>query len=192
MLRFGGLARAATSRRALPRAVRASRRTFWSGTGGAVTTAASSASSSGFPSISTDLAPFILALVLSQLDTEDADADNEAPWTVRSSQDKGAGAFASRAISFGERLIAERPLCIWPQSLSAEQAQELFKAMSAAQQADFMQLSVADGFHDLDPIRGRRATNGFAVESPDAPGYRGVPPSPGYVFPKIARLNHSW
>lgn len=42
----------------------------------------------------------------------------------------------------------------------------------------------------MDEILARRATNGFAVQIPPTPV--SGPTTVGMVFPRIARINHSW
>lgn len=98
---------------------------------------------------------------------------------------------AARDLARGELLVAERPLCVWPQGLSGVQAQELFSQMGEREQKVFMQLAVTEGegSKGMGEILARRATNGFAVQLPL--GGNG-PRTVSMVFPKIARLNHSW
>ncbi|GAA5831694.1 hypothetical protein JCM11251_000796 [Rhodosporidiobolus azoricus] len=170
------------------------RRTFWgSAAGSSAVETTSELASSSIPSVSADLLPLLFAVVLANAVTSD-DEELEAslhspPWTVRSATDgAGLGAFASRDIGMGEMLIAERPLCVWPNGIDEQQARELFDQMSEKQKKVFMDLT--DGGEEargkLDPIRLRRACNGFNLP---APGFGGVGKgrNMGFVFPAIAR-----
>ncbi|KAI5474602.1 hypothetical protein MNV49_002756 [Pseudohyphozyma bogoriensis] len=88
----------------------------------------------------------------------------------------------------GELLVAERPLCVWPQGLTPEGINELYSALSPRQQSVFMSLATNEQKEreGMDPLLARRGTNGFSVTLPV--GGRTV----GMVFPSIARINHSW
>ncbi|ORY57715.1 hypothetical protein BCR35DRAFT_309615 [Leucosporidium creatinivorum] len=162
------------------------RRTFWSSS--APTETPLELASNSIPSISDSLLPIILAVVLASSSSQDDD-DNASspPWRVEATS-KGFGAFATRQLQLGELLIAERPLCIWPQGLSEAQAKEHFQRMSDKEQKVFLQLSRTEGdgpVRDLDEIRAIRATNGFSLQMP------GTGVTAGFVFPRIARINHS-
>ncbi|KAK4047829.1 hypothetical protein OIV83_005172 [Microbotryomycetes sp. JL201] len=164
-------------------------RSFWSGT--STSAAASPATellgSSALPHVSETLLPVILAVVLASTatDEDDESAAKQDPWTVRATT-KGQGAFASRNIRKGELVITERPVCIWPQGLSEQQARELFERMDEPSKRAYMALSRDDAIaKDLDDVRAIRATNGFAVQLPLGLGTAAM------VFPRIARLNHS-
>ncbi|GAA5886933.1 hypothetical protein JCM6882_009390 [Rhodosporidiobolus microsporus] len=178
---------------------KASRRTFW-GSAAATSTAVETTSelaSSSIPSVSADLLPLLFAVVLANAVTSD-DEDAEAalhtpPWTVRAADSgAGQGAFASRPIALGEMLIAERPLCVWPNGLSEEEARRLFEQMSEKQKRVFLELT--DGGDEvrgkLDEVRVRRACNAFSLPVPGVEG-AGKGRNMGFVFPKIARVNHS-
>lgn len=157
---------------------------FWSSTAPVATTLAATA----IPSVAPTLLFPLLAAILLASDSEDLADD--PPWTPTdmSAAGKGIGALASRQLERGELLIAERPLCVWPQGLSPEQAEELFKGLSARQQKVYMELAKTDGksVAGMSEILARRATNGFAVALP------GSGKVVGMLFPRIARLNHSW
>lgn len=81
-------------------------------------------------------------------------------------------------------MIAERPICVWPQGLSEAQAKVLFEQMGEQEQRMFMQLSRTEGdgpVQALDDIRAIRATNGFSIQLP------GSGLTAGMVFPRLAR-----
>ncbi|GAA5957351.1 hypothetical protein JCM8115_006965 [Rhodotorula mucilaginosa] len=180
------------------------RRLFWGASAGAASSSAGAASTAAasanlaanhVPSVAADLLPLVFGVVLAHA-AIDEEGDDERltspPWKVESFGGKGSGAVASRPIERGERLIAERPLCIWPNNLSEEEARRLFEAMSPTEQKVFMDLARTEGtgaVGNLDDIRAKRATNGFSIPLLDAQGAsKGVA---GMVFPKIARINHS-
>lgn len=183
LLRTSRALRAATPRHAGPSfALPSTRRTFWSSSSSAVDTPLELASSH-IPSISDGFLPLVLAVVLAATSTSDDDEAPPSPWTVERTS-KGFGAFASRPIARGELLIAERPLCIWPQGLSQEQAQELFNKLSPKEQKVYLALSRTEGdgpVQELDEIRAIRATNGFAITLP------GSGSTAAFVFPRVAR-----
>jgi hypothetical protein len=176
------------------------RRLFWGASAGAASSSAGAASTAAasanlaanhVPSVAADLLPLVFGVVLAHA-AIDEEGDDERltspPWKVESFGGKGSGAVASRPIERGERLIAERPLCIWPNNLSEEEARRLFEAMSPTEQKVFMDLARTEGtgaVGNLDDIRAKRATNGFSIPLLDAQGAsKGVA---GMVFPKIAR-----
>ncbi|GAA5962368.1 hypothetical protein JCM21900_005097 [Sporobolomyces salmonicolor] len=188
------LARPIASSKPSP-AVPVLRRTFfWSSSSSSAAAGATDLASSSIPQVSSDLLPLLFGVVLaSAVSSDDAEPEASPPWKVESKGDKGYGAIAARDIAMGERLIAERPLCIWPQGLSEAQARELFEAMGKQEQDMFMQLARTEGegpVKQLDEIRARRATNGFAIALPPVPGFSGSK-TVAMVFPKIARINHS-
>ncbi|GAA5872696.1 hypothetical protein JCM3774_005032 [Rhodotorula dairenensis] len=176
---------------------------FWGASAGAasssaaadVAAASANVAANHVPSVAADLLPLVFGVVLAHA-AIDEEGDDERltwpPWKVESFGDKGSGAVAARPITRGERLIAERPLCIWPNNLSEEEARRLFEAMTPAEQRVFMDLARTEGtgsFGNLDDIRAKRATNGFSIPLLDSHGASmGVA---GMVFPKIARINHS-
>ncbi|GAA5861632.1 hypothetical protein JCM1840_005214 [Sporobolomyces johnsonii] len=178
-------------------AVLALRRTFfWSSSSSSAAAGATDLASSSIPQVSSDLLPLLFGLVLANaVSSDDQETEASPPWKVESKGDKGYGAIAARDIAMGELLIAERPLCIWPQGLSEAQARELFEAMGKQEQDAFMQLARTEGegpVKQLDEIRARRATNGFAIALPPVPGFSGSK-TVAMVFPKIARLvSSSW
>lgn len=156
----------------------APRRRFWSSS--AATEAPLALASDSIPSISDSLLPVILAVVLAASNSDDETA---SPWRVEATS-KGFGAFAARELRRGELLIAERPICVWPQGLSEAQAKELFEQMGEKEQKVFMQLSRTEGdgpVQALDDIRAIRATNGFSIQLP------GSGLTAGMVFPRLAR-----
>ncbi|KAM0787131.1 hypothetical protein ACM66B_006383 [Microbotryomycetes sp. NB124-2] len=165
----------------------AGRRSFWSASSAAATTTAAVLGPNAVPHVGEALLPVILAVVLASNSTDEDEqvAKKQTPWTVEATS-KGQGAFASRDISRGELVIAERPVCIWPQGLSEQQARELFEGMDEPAKKAYLALSRDEAIaQDLDEIRAIRATNGFAVQLPLGLGIAAM------VFPKIARLNHS-
>ena len=108
------------------------------------------------PHVDPSLLPVLFAILLSVLapphsddgeDDEGNDTLHNPPWVVTDfSQDgKGFGAVAARDIAAGERLIAERPVCVWPQGLSKERAGELFNQMDERAQRVFMELARTEG-----------------------------------------------
>lgn len=182
-----------------PRSRPAPRRTlFWGATPGAAASAATAGAAAGselaathVPSVAGDLLPLVLGVVLAHAAIDDEGDDDrltQPPWKVESFGDKGSGAVAARDIARGERLIAERPLCIWPNNLSEDEARRLFEAMTPTEQSLFMDLARTEGTGSvkaLDEIRARRATNGFSIPLLDASGKSQG--AAGMVFPKIAR-----
>lgn len=178
---------------ARPRPAGQARSFFWSSTSSSSSSSPldSPLSYTSFPQVPPDLSPLILAAVLHTTDSESEDDPTlPPPWTVvdLSAEGKGFGCLASRDLRRGERLLAERPLCIWPQGLSAEEANRLFKAMPEREQKIFMSLAKTEGegLKGMDEILARRATNAFALSLP------GSSKTFGFVFPVLARLNHSW
>ncbi|GAA5988506.1 hypothetical protein JCM10908_003593 [Rhodotorula pacifica] len=184
--------------RTRPRSLDARRTLFWGASAGAAasSSAAAAAASTSLaanhvPSVASDLLPLVFGVVLAHA-AIDEEGDDERltspPWKVESFGGKGSGAVSTRPITRGERLIAERPLCIWPNNLSEEDARRYFEAMTPAEQKVFMDLARSEGsgsVNNLDDIRAKRATNGFSIPLLDAHGAsRGVA---GMVFPKIAR-----
>lgn len=178
----------------------AKRTLFWGASAGAASSSATAAAAAAasanlaanpVPSVAADLLPLVFGVVLAHA-AIDEEGDDERltspPWIVESFGGKGAGAVAARPIARGERLIAERPLCIWPNNLSEEEARRLYEAMSPAERHVFDQLARTEGTGSvgkLDDIRAKRATNGFSIPLLDAQGASlGVA---GMVFPKIAR-----
>ncbi|KZT54090.1 hypothetical protein CALCODRAFT_23634 [Calocera cornea HHB12733] len=129
------------------------------------------------------------------------------PYVLRSTVTKGGsaslGAFAARDLDRGEPIVTERPLCIWPQELEKDEAEAMFEQMSDVAKAELMALANAAP-SNLGEVLGRRATNGFNVELPevemewagvyreDGDGKAEISPShAGFIFPRIARINHS-
>ncbi|GAA6009933.1 hypothetical protein JCM10207_002163 [Rhodosporidiobolus poonsookiae] len=148
-------------------------------------------SSSSIPSVDPSLLPLLFGVVLANAVTSDDDNAEQAlhspPWVVRSSSPgAGLGAFATEDIDLGRLLIAERPLCAWPNGIGQAEARELFDRMSDRQKEVFM--SLTDGGEAtqgrLDEIRVRRACNGFSLPVPGVDGSEGK--NVGFVFPKIA------
>lgn len=160
--------------------------------------------------VSTDLLPLLFAILLaaqSQQEEEDGDHDSEPNsklFTVKAVSDKGLGAFAKRDIARGEVIIRERPLFIWPTSLDATTARGLVEQLSpSARQAFFSLANAAEPDSKLDEVLAIRATNAFAVQLPPLPN-KMVPAGPllppnattlpstaSFIFPRIARINHS-
>ncbi|KAL8278075.1 hypothetical protein RQP46_009535 [Phenoliferia psychrophenolica] len=174
-----------TLRRSLPRQPISAvpRRTlFWSSAAPVVT----HLSTASIPSVAPNLLLPLLAALLLASDSDDL--PNDPPWTPTdmTKLGKGIGCLAARALSRGDLLIAERPLCIWPQGLTPQQAEELFAAMSDKQKEVFMQLAKTEGKSaGMSEVLARRATNGFSIKLP------GSGKTVGMIFPRIARLNHS-
>ena len=147
-----------------------------------------------------DLLPLLLALVLATREDEDAAVDQEKPYEVKSVPSKGLGAFADTSIPRGAIIISERALLIWPSKLSLEEAQRLISALTpSARKAFYSLANIADPSLNLDPIFGIRATNGFNVELPGMPAKltsatltsNPTPKTASFIFPRIARINHS-
>ncbi|KDE06233.1 hypothetical protein MVLG_03392 [Microbotryum lychnidis-dioicae p1A1 Lamole] len=178
----------------------------WKTTGAASAAASSSTSSLPFlfpltstfseiPSIAPDVFPLLLAVLLTTLDEDDPSSSSSSltpPWTVLpTSSGSGYGAFASSSLTLGQLLIAERPLCIWPQGLSEQEAQKLFDRLTDDKKKVYLSLAgevskEGDGDGPRDRVRAVRTTNGFGIELPESGGI-----VVGMVFPKIARINHS-
>ncbi|SCV67326.1 BQ2448_5972 [Microbotryum intermedium] len=175
-------------------------RSFWSSasstaTGAAATTSSSSlpflsaatSASSEIPSLAPDLSPLLLAVLLTTLDDDDPSSTLTPPWTVLpTSSGSGYGAFATQILTLGQLLIAERPLCIWPQGLSEQEAQNLFEGLSKDKKKIYLGLAGeasedGNGEGPRDRIRAVRATNGFGIELPGSGGT-----VVGMVFPRIA------
>lgn len=142
----------------------------------------------------------LLALVLASHE-EDSDTSEQArPFEVKSVLSKGLGAFATTDIPRGTIIISERALLIWPSKISLEEAQKSISALTpSARKAFYSLANIADPSLNLDPIFGIRATNGFNVELPGmpsklTPATLTLNPSPktaSFIFPRIARINHS-
>ncbi|CAD6575901.1 MAG: hypothetical protein CYPHOPRED_005823 [Cyphobasidiales sp. Tagirdzhanova-0007] len=201
--------------RALQQSVRWS--SWWSWSSTATTAKPFSGSGAGqaawesidfLPQISPELLPLFLALLLAARD-DDGSYPSASPSNPTSAQpsilvqaipDKGLGAIATRPISRGEIIIAERPLVVWPARLDAARAQELLDQLTPSARKAYLSLAnAADPSSTLDPILGIRATNGFNVELPPISPQlipagllteRDKPPTASLVFPKIARINH--
>jgi len=108
------------------------------------------------PHVDPSLLPVLFAIILTILapahtdEGEDEDGNDtlhNPPWVVTdfSADGKGFGAVAARDIHLGERLIAERPVCVWPQGLSPQKANELFEVMDPHAQKVFMELARTEG-----------------------------------------------
>lgn len=185
--------------RTTPRAVPAARRSFFwsSSSSSAAAASATDLAANHVPSVAPDLLPLLFGVLLAHAAVDESDDEktlHSPPWRVESFGDKGFGAVAARDIKRGERLISERPLCCWPNNLSADEAQRLFDAMSEPEQRAFMALAKTEGsggVSNLDEIRARRATNGFSIPLPAADGSL-MGRSVAMVFPKIARLAFSF
>ncbi|GAA5935793.1 uncharacterized protein JCM15063_001806 [Sporobolomyces koalae] len=176
----------------------AQRSSFWS--------SAASASSSGVPAVDlaatsiphcgSDILPYLFGVVLANAatgldDDDDVEQLHVPPWTANTFDRKGLGAIASKDLELGSLLIAERPLCIWPTTLDAAQARQLFEQLGEREQAAYMSLApVVAADADLDEIRSRRAANGFSIALPPVPGYS-ASKTVAMMFPKISRINHS-
>ncbi|BGP04067.1 SET domain-containing protein [Rhodotorula toruloides] len=180
-----------------PRAVPAARRSFfWSSSSSSAAASATDLAANHVPSVAPDLLPLLFGVLLAHAAIDESDGEktlHSPPWKVESFGDKGFGAVAARDIKRGERLISERPLCCWPNNISADEAKRLFDLMSEQERAAFMALARTDGsggVTNLDEIRARRATNGFSIPLPAADGTM-MGESVAMVFPKIARINHS-
>jgi hypothetical protein len=139
------------------------RRSFWSAPlPPVVPVEALELASNSIPHLSPDLIPIILAIVLTAAAA--SSDDDAAPWIVTdfSSVGKGYGAIASRDISRGEKLIAERPLAIWPRGISAARAKELFEELNEVEKKVYMGMARTEqGMeHGVEPdvILGIRAT----------------------------------
>ncbi|KAK4702279.1 hypothetical protein P7C70_g3941, partial [Phenoliferia sp. Uapishka_3] len=168
-----------------PRSFSSSARSpFWSSSAPIVAT---HLSASSIPSISPELLLPLLAALLIASDSEDPSPD--PPWTPTdmSLAGKGIGCLAARPLARGELLIAERPLCVWPQGLSPERADELYQALGEKEKKVFDELAITEGkgVKGMSAVLARRATNGFSVTLP------GTGANVGMIFPRIARLNHS-
>ena len=100
-------------------------------------------------------------------------------------------------------LLAERPLLVWPTKLSLAEAQRSIAALTSNARNLYLSLAnAAEPSMQMDPIMAIRATNGFTVELPPLPDSwqpadasafpeEGPPKSASFIFPKIARINHS-
>jgi hypothetical protein len=125
----------------------------------------------------------------------------EKLFTVEAIPSKGLGAIAKKALQRGEVIITERPLAVWPTQLNAQQAQELVGCMTPSAKKAYMSLANAsEPSSQLDPILGIRATNGFNVELPQIPANlipagifqsKNHASTASFIFPRIARINHS-
>lgn len=160
-----------------------------------------------FPQIADELLPIIMAIVLytTQHSSEDdssglasAPADHQVPMeVVEVGSGRGKGCLASRDIKRGEVIISEWPLLVWPQNLDPKRAKELVDDLTPKASKVFW--SLANAKPELDPPRAVRATNAFGVELPTVPPelvstYRQAKSNAklaSFLFPKIARINHS-
>lgn len=142
----------------------------------------------------------LLALLIASHEDDSASVDQDKPYAVKSVHNKGLGAFATTTIPRGTIIISERALLIWPSKITIEEARQLISQLTpSAKKAFYSLANIADPSLNLDPIFGIRATNGFNVELPSMPS-KLVPatltpsPSPSsasFIFPRIARINHS-
>lgn len=153
--------------------------------------------STSLPSIEPSFLPLLLAALLFSRDEEESQGSDlhKPPWIVQdqTSSGRGLGVVASRGLARGELLIAERPLCCWPQGLTAAQAQTLFEEMGEKERSVYLTLARPEGLvvGGEGEVLGIRATNGFAVQLPISDGENGAKVV-SMVFPRISRLNHSW
>ena len=125
----------------------------------------------------------------------------------------GQGAFAVRSIQRGEVILTDAPLVIWPTELSAERANALLDELTPTARRTFDSLadarpagssyvareSDAADCPSLDPVLGRRGTNGFNVALPsvdaNAAGTstlaaqlgRDGPSSVSMIYPNVSR-----
>lgn len=172
----------------------------------------SNLSPNALPSIASDYTALLLGVVLSA--TASGNEEEESAFTVIDSAasegndgeavpagGKGLGVVATRSIERGERILSERPLCVWPQGLTIVSARNHFEQLSQEQQEAFMELCpAAEGLEGKEnEILSRRAANGFAITLPPLsdgmtiPGFEeGEETTLGFVFSRVSRFNHSW
>lgn len=163
-----------------------------------IPTAMSDLSPNALPSIADGYTALLLGVVLSA--TGPAIEEEDAMFKVVDSAGKGFGVIAAKPIERGTIILSERPLCIWPQSLTVESARNHFEQLSTTQQEAYMELCPAvEGLQGVEnEILSRRAANGFAITLPSlAEGMR-IPgfaedeeTTLGFVFSRVSRFNHS-
>ena len=159
----------------------------------------SNLSANALPSIASDYTALLLGGVLSA--GASPIEEEEEMFKVVDSAGKGATVIAARSIERGTIIISERPLCIWPQSLTVESARNHFNQLSTTQREAYMDLCPAqEGLQGVEnEILSRRAANGFAITLPPLaqgmriPGFEeDAETTLGFVFSRVSRFNHSW
>ena len=114
---------------------------------------------------------------------------------IRETESAGLGAFATRDIQLGERLIAEAPLALWSVPLggaatASGHAAELTKVidrLAPAQREAFLSLSQTPMHGATKSIAGTWLTNALPIEDEAADDGREA----AAVFATISRLNHA-
>jgi hypothetical protein len=172
------------------------RRTFWS-------SAPPPPEAEFVPQIASELLPYLVAILLftnRNQDSSQSPEDDDPPYEVVNTSRKGKGAVSRRTIERGQVIVSEQPLVVWPQSLDADRAKELVDALTPQARRAYFALANAAPNNELDEALAIRATNGFNVELPPVPenllADRGVsgsekPSHVSFVFPRVARINHS-
>lgn len=160
------------------------------------------------PQVASELLPRLFSILFSA--RQDLPVLPSAPFRTVPIPSKGLGSIATRPIARGELLISEPPLVVWPQGITAETARAHIDALSPEGRELFWGLGNGgpEG-SKLDEVLAIRATNGFAVELPPVEAHiplvnatgepearldadENLPKVASMIFPRIARLNHSW
>jgi hypothetical protein len=156
------------------------------------------------PQIASELLPYLLAILLfNSRDNEDhseSPRDQEPLYQIVDTRRKGKGAVAKHDIERGQVIVSEQPLVVWPQSLDENRAKELVEALTPEAHRQYFSLANASPNPQLSDALAIRATNGFNVELPHVPrqliadkdvAESGKPSHVSFVFPRVARFNHS-
>lgn len=128
------------------------------------------------PLIHFDLLPYICAILLyARKDDESPplspDDSGLLPYTVRSTDGRGKGAFASETLARGDVILSEQPLIIWPPGLDAKAANKSIAEMTPDAREVFESLvNSQPTTSKLDPALGIRGSNGFDVQLPEIDG----------------------
>ncbi|GAA98059.1 uncharacterized protein L969DRAFT_93322 [Mixia osmundae IAM 14324] len=154
------------------------------------------------PHVDPQLLPQILHLVLASSDEKASEESFAAkrPYEVKEIAGKGKGCIATHSIKRGSVILNERPLLVWRQQLSPDEAEDLASTLDG----DVLEIladlsdSAKEYEPDLHPILAIRATNAFNVELPPLPASLKTPTHlkqlathASMLFPDVARLNHS-
>ncbi|TIA69253.1 hypothetical protein E3P91_03707 [Wallemia ichthyophaga] len=140
------------------------------------------------PHIVPDLLPYILAVVLGSVggasgssnDDDDSGSDSilnsdKSPLELYDTADAGVAVRARRDIRRGELLIAELPLLVWEEGMSAVELRRWTDALTDSARATLFSLSrrsddtaIAAEMHDnTDESAPIRSANGFQLQLPD-------------------------
>ena len=161
------------------------------------------------PQISSNLLPYLMAIILSSTLSDDncdgyQHSIHKPPLEVYKSSGAGFGVRASRDIQRGELLLSETPILVWENGTPSVQMKKLTDELSPEARKKLFSLSsrndqLAIEAEEKDPVdesANIRSANGFEVQLPsiDVPFMSKdvkIPSSASFLFYNISRINHS-